>query len=446
MTRVSLWSIGTAAAVLISVADGTASAPIGAPVDPAIGPPVLQWFMGNQSSVVETPDAVACVVSQPIDITQSQYLAADGSTVPFADVIRSYAASAQFVADRSTGRQSLRVQFKYSPAPGAPMTMRIGGRVVDLAPWLEASGDSIRITDEALVTIARAALEAGMPLIVSATSRETRRRVTDRIEGMAFSAYDACRAGPALAVREPGLEPEDRVTMAFSVFPSPETRATPEEHRICRNEDPAATLYRGRLRHVTGFVSQTQDVFVTYAEDGQIGQVYIPGIVEGQRQPDGTIATLLSIAANANDPTAESSTSGCIGPAPVALCEERAGPSHRLVQCVGTLLASDPLDDLQFLVADLGSSGAGTGLGGQAAFATASASPFGGGGGGGSTIGGFGGGGGNTSPQRPTAPGNGPGPMPVIPLPAAWLLMTGALTALGALAWRPAVSNKAVSG
>jgi hypothetical protein len=473
-----------ASAIVLAFGGIVMAAPLGNPTPPTIGEPILQWFTGSQSSVVETADGTVCVASQPIDIIRSSYVDPAGASVPFDSVVRSHAASVQFLATRADDRQSLRVQLKYSPLPGAPMAMQIGSRRIDLAPWVEASGDSIRITDQALVTIARAALEGDMPLTVSAVSRATGRRVTDRIEGLRFSGYDACRAGPALAARPPELAPSDRVSMEFVVFPGPATQATAEEHRICRVEEPGSTLYRGQLTSITGFVSQTRAVFVTYDEGGQIDQLYVPGIVEGRRRADGTLRTLVSIAANANDPMAEAETSGCIGPAPVALCHEASGSGHRLVQCIGTLLASDPsaiapLEDAEFLIGSLLERG---GSSGPAAVSRLAAVGTGGGvGGGGFGGGGNGGGTGAANPSRSSnadpvqsrshvtdlsfLPGNGdptgfgpdstgspgnPGTsgspqtssqgggtpaMPVIPLPASLLLLSSALGTMGVLSW-----------
>jgi hypothetical protein len=318
-----------------------------------MGEPVLQVFLSDGASIVRTEAGDVCMVSQPIAIDQSRYVEADGTLVPFADIVRSHAASAQFIAAPSAGDLSLRIQLKYSPRPGTPMTMRMGGRVVDLAPMLEPSGDSFLVDDQALATIARAAIEAGMPLVVEATSRDTGRVVTDRVEGMEFGAFDDCVGGALPIDADNDPTPSDQIAIHAIVEQSRDAIATDLEASTCRFDDPTTTLYRGRLDRVTGFVSQTDQAFVTYDVDGSVDRLFIPGIVEGTTTGLGDMSTHVSMAANANVPGAAATVSGCIGPSTVMLCPEETPDGVVFRQCGDMLLAGDLFDDANFLVGDL---------------------------------------------------------------------------------------------
>lgn len=438
---------------LLMLCSDAAAAPFREQPSPAAGTPIRQTFLDEDASHLRTPQHTACVTSRTIDIARSRYTDPDtGAPVPFGDVVRSFATSAQFIATRPDDAQSSRVQLKYSPRPDAPITLTVDGRSRDVAAALEASGDSIRITDPEMLDTIRASFERGEAVELSATSRATGRAVTDSIAGMRFEGYDACRAGLS---PEPDAPPSSRIAFDFEATPDPALRATDHETTICRVEDPTAQLYRGRLLWTTGFFSQTRDIFVTFADSGDVAEIYVPGIVEGRRERSGAMATHLSIAANANDPTQVATVSGCLGGAPVALCEDPAGG---LGECIGALAGDDLFEDAAFLSnfeignpatgtvagptilarATPGSGGAfGSGVGGSAGggFLAGLSGGSGGGGipGGGSVPGGSVPG---STPGGPP-PGGGGGtliPTP-IPLPlSGWLLAAG-LAGLAGVRW-----------
>ena len=431
--------------VAVVVASEARAVPLATVVPGAVGEPLRQTFIDDDASHVRTETGFACVTSRPIDIVASTYL--DPETqgiVPFAEVIRSHAASAQFVATLPDNAESFRVQLKYSPRPGEPITLDIGGLAIDARAMLEPSGDSIRITAPVLLRAIRHRLENGQAILLTATSRDTGRTVTDRIEAMRFAAYDACRAGTPPAPAEP---PSNRIAFDFEATQDPARRATDIEANTCRIEDPDTELYRGRLLWTTGFFAQTQDIFVTFGDDGEVAEVYVPGIVEGRRRPDGVMATHLSIAANGNDPTRLARVSGCLGSAPVALC---AQPDGGYGECIGALAGTDLFEDAAFLSNfEMGNDGRGNaGLltrstGSSTPIVAASLSGI------GSTpaTGGglFGGGGPGTGQPLSGPPSGGPGPtppvppappptnLPIIPLPlSALLLITGVALLVGA--------------
>ena len=333
--------IGTIAVVLASKASAV---PLSEVAPGAVGEPLRQSFIEGDTSHVRTREGFSCVTSRSIDITASVYTAPEtDAPVPFDQIIRSHAASAQFVAVVPDGVESFRVQLKYSPRPETPIFLDLADGPVNVAAMLEPSGDSIRITDAAMLRAIRTRLEAGEAIELTATSRDTGRTVTDRIEGMDFAVYDACRAGTP----EPPVEPpSNRIAFDFEATQDPARRATDIEANTCRIEDPTAELYRGRLLWTTGFFAQTQDIFVTFDDGGEVAEVYVPGIVEGRRRRDGVMATHLSIAANANDPMRPARVSGCLGSVPVSLCAEADGGFG---ECIGALADSGLFDEAAFL-------------------------------------------------------------------------------------------------
>lgn len=411
-----------------------------------VGEPIRQTFLGGLASHVRTRDDTACVASRGIDITAADYRDFEtGLAVPFAEIIRSHAASIQFVTRLSDHAESFRIQLKYSPKPGEPITLTIGETVEDVTAFLEPSGDSLRFTAPEMVSALRATLEAGDGFTVTAVSRDTRRRVTDRVDTMAFETYDACRREQAEHPTDP---PSNRVAFDFVASPDPALRATDAETAICRVEDPATQLYRGRLLWTTGFFSQTEDVFVTFNNNGDVEQLYVPGIVEGRRRPAGSLATRLSISASANNPMTVARVSGCLGLAPIALC--RNGDSG-WSECIGGLAQDALFEDAVFLSNFELDGPAGQAPGAlRAMFPTSS--PLGGG-----TVASFGAPGGFGSFGRPRGSsanflppmGGQPGleespskvgpkepSIPAIPLPgAALLLVTALLGLVGARHW-----------
>ncbi len=62
------------------------------------GAPLHQRFLDNGASIVTTAERRYCMVSRRIDIAASEYREADGTVVPFEQVIRSPASSTQGMA------------------------------------------------------------------------------------------------------------------------------------------------------------------------------------------------------------------------------------------------------------------------------------------------------------------------------------------------------------
>lgn len=422
--------------VVVLVCAGTANAArLSHGIDLSPSAPVRQDFLGNETSLVRTESAEACVVSQTIEIRASRYSApGTGDPVPFERITRSDAASVQIVAPRE-GAAFLRVQLKYSPRPDTPITLDLGDRSVDLRAMVEASGDSLRIEDPVLLAAIRARLEDDGDMRLVATSRDTGRLVEDRIAGFDFARFDACREGNGLDAIDRTIEPADAIAIAFDVERTDESRATEDDARICRVEDASVVLYRGILKHVEGFFSQTERVFVSFDDTGAVERVFIPGIVEGTRLRDGRFETRISIAANGNDPVAPARLSGCLGDDTVHLCEDEDGV---LVECFGEFLSGELFEDGAFLTGFTMPASTFrprtalpptiTATGGSGGFAGG----FGGGGGrwgrsGGGGGGGYGGnGGGDTWGGENGGGGEEPSPPP-IPLPASGVLLLGAL-------------------
>jgi hypothetical protein len=423
-----------------------------------LGEPLSQTFLSDAASFVRTPSGDACVASAVIDIEASAYAGPDGAPVPFDDVIRSRATSAQYVAPADGGPPFFRIQYKYFPRPDRPMPLVAGGETHDLARFLEPSGDSVRVDDPAIVAAMRAALEGGAGLRVEGVSRDTGRHVSDALGAMAFTTVDLCVAHAA-ELPERTTPPAAVVSLEIDVAPRPAFRADVEAARACGMTDPAGPVYRGRVRHTTGFFAQTRTVYAVFAPDGTVAHVYVPGVFEA-RESGGVHLGDVSIAANGNAPLDVNRVSGCLGSAPVAaygyvledgvhgfgagfgeggyvggdllsgdlsLFETLAG----LVDPIGALTpaVAAPIAGGGFLSTGPGSGGGGTpGVG--------SFGPGGGAGGGGGGGGGGGSGGGGPLPPPPA----------VIPAPPAFGLMGAALLLLAAQGWRRSRPTRGARG
>lgn len=443
MRRCGLWWTG-----LLLFPAALAAAPVSQMPQDAIGFPIRQEFRGDEVSLVRTPEGAACVLSVTIDIEASRYLAPGTvEPVPFERIIRSRATSAQFIRPVPEGEPSLRVQLKFAVHPDGPIVLTAGAREIDLMPVLERPGDSVRLTDPADIAAVRAAMQAGGAVGITARSRDTGRTVIDRLEGGAFAALDACATAYRNGVPEPDAPPSNILAIAFTVDETPESRATMQDARICRVEDPGAALYRGRLDHVSGFFSQTETVFATFTPDGEVDRVYVPGIFEGTRRRDGVLAAQLSLAANGNDPLNPARVSGCLGAAPVALCDMHDPSLRRFGFCPGTLLAASEIEDGVFLSDFVVEETPGAQAARAGAVAPAAVRLTGGGlpgtlSGGGGSGGGGGGGRPRTTLFGGPTPSGGPGPEPppvdilpptdlvVIPLQPTLLLLLTALATL----------------
>ncbi|SDZ82604.1 hypothetical protein [Rubrimonas cliftonensis] len=439
--------------------------------------PLAQRFLGGDASIVVSGAGVACVAGAVIDIEASRYREADGTFAAFDAVARSRAASLQFIAPVGGGSEVARIQLKFAVGQG-PVLLQVGdGFVRDIRPWLEASGDSFRIDAPAVLAALRNAAEGGPAATVTTVSRDTGRTVVDTLPTMSFAAYEACSVGaadmPAGAVGSPSALAQ----VVFEAEPTDASRATPAESRVCGVTEPDVRLHRGVLRAISGFTAPTDRIFVEFDARGEVRRLHIPGLLDANR--DGhDYAARLSVSASSNDPMAANSVTGCLGLAPVPLCDLAGEPPLSMFPggapegvrsvgyCIGALAMGGLLDDAVFLsdfVADNPSSvvsrrasfAAATGVGGPS-------SPFPTGGGGGvGASGGFGGGGsgggGFNPPLGPpsssppeTAPETPPEtplePPMVIPLPPSlWLALSG-LVALAAVTRRPRAPGSGLSG
>jgi hypothetical protein len=388
------------------------------------GAALRQEFRPDGSSVVTSVDTKVCVVSRRIDIETSTYRAAAGGFVPFADIRRSPASSVQAVAD-TVGVQGFRVQLKYSPRLSDPITLQIGSQVFDLRTAVEPSTDSLWIVGPAAAALA-AGFRTEQRGKLIATSVDTTNLVTDVLVPMDMAALDRCQADIAKQTPDdPQLTNEIRVS--FVADPKTTPLATLPELRTCGMTDPPGRLHIAQLDSVTGFFAQTDKVFVSFDDAGQVAQAYIPGIFEADFRNGGRMVRI-SRAADGNLPTAPNAVKGCLGAAAQTLCDytEGNGTGHLLADCVdGNGLADQELAGLPEAPTGLGQSITPPGQGGGII-------PSGGGipiGGGGTT-----GGGGGTNPPPPPPD---PDPSPV-PLPATGFLLFAATLGLSVLRRRKA--------
>lgn len=391
------------------------------------GAPLHQLFLDSGASIITTTERRYCMVSRRIDIAASDYRSADGTLVPFDQVIRSPASVTQGIAGPE-GLMGFRVQLKYSPDPKQAITLVIGDTAQDVAPLLEPSTDSLRFVGDLAERLA-AAFRNGTPVKIVAISRGTKRTVTDVLDAPDMAALSACQTELAALPDTPLPPLANQVSLDFDASPSVETLAKPEDYRACGMKTPDAPLYLGRIRSTTGFYTHTDKVFVSFDDMGRLDRVYVAGLVDAAFAGGASGEAQVSQAADGNLPDAENKVTGCIGGAAQKLCHipQIGGPGHRLQVC-------DPLPggesgNPQIAAFDPSPAG-GLPLGGG------TGSPSIGGGGPGSPIltSGTGGGGDGEEPPPPPPP-----PPAPVPLPSAGLLLLLGIGGLVALRRRKTV-------
>ncbi|MCR8726775.1 hypothetical protein [Frigidibacter sp. ROC022] len=398
------------------------------------GAPVGQRFLEDGSSIVATPDQSVCLVNRRIVIETSDYRAPNGDNVPFERIIRSIAASVQAVAG-AEGPTGFRIQLKYSPRPGAPIRLSLGDETIDVTGQLEPSTDSLWL-DGTVAERMVAAFAAGEEPVLVAISGDTGRTVTDRLPAPDLAALENCQTVLAAEAR-PVVAPSSAIRATFLADPETTPLATLEDLRTCGMTDPPGRLHLAHLQSVTGFVSQTDKIFVAFDDEGRMTQAYVPGIFDADFR-DGAHKVRISRAADGNVPAVENGVKGCLGARSVELCSyELAGGEHLIGACAGALselLLEDPGQGNKGgaaapLLALLGA-GPGKTAGGGGGL-------YGGGGGSGST------GGGTVDPGDPPSGGDPGGELSPVPVPAPLPLLAGSLLGLAALVRRRRVGEAA---
>lgn len=366
--------------------------------DPAArrGGPIAQSFLdthGDNVSLLSTRNGLSCVASQPLRIDESLYLAPDGTAIAYSDVMRSPASSIQAVA-RPDSPVAFRIQLKYSPDAAKPVILQIGDQILNIVTALEASTDSLWLTGDTARILA-GALSRGDSPSLQATSAGTGRLITDQIPSPDMAGLDAClvtlevrlndKGAPELDMSDvdmPDLDSADvpvsdepdsigtqgteALTVAdtapsqpewpvpvsglrveFVARPDPETRVAASALEGCRMRDIPESVFLGRLRAVTGFFSQTQDVYVAFDDQGKLQRAYIPGIFDSDLTTS-TNRARVSLAADSNLPDQPNKVSGCLGDAlleaPICVFSNEDDDSYTLAEC-GVLGMSEMRED-----------------------------------------------------------------------------------------------------
>lgn len=351
----ALWA-GAAGAVTVEI-PGAADAPR--------GPAVAQRFLPSGASLVTDESATSCLVSRKIEISQSSYVNPDGSSAPFDIIVRSPATTIQALAATAEAPTDFRIQLKYSPEPGTPIWLTMGGTRLDVSGAIEASTDSLHLTGDAARQL-EAAYAAGQTVTLAAVSEATGRTVTDALPEPGLAALKDCRAVLAAGEEDGGI-PMPFVTVDFSAKPSAETLATPEDMKACAMTPTDLPVHLGVLKATTGVIAQTQKVFVAFDPSGRPMRVYVPGIVDAGLDLTGMGEARVSIAADSNVPGAENDVKGCLGAASMEVCnyatDKDGGWSIRPCGMLPGALAAvgrglfDPLGLPKFTIPEPGSVG-----------------------------------------------------------------------------------------
>lgn len=299
---------------------------------PMRGAAVYQRFLPDGASVVTTASNRVCMTSRRIDIAASDYRDPDGTAVAFDQVIRSPATVIQALAVAG-GARSFRIQLKFSPKPGAPLTLELPDGARDISALIEASTDSVLI-EGALADDLAAAFGAGARTVLRSLSRDTGRTVTDHIDAPDLAALDDCTRSLAASQDGAGTDRPSMVVRAvFDAQKRPESIATPGQLQACGMPAQPETLYLGRLRNISGFVSHTDKIFVSFNAAGQVERAYIPGIFDVDLRP-GQGSLRVSRAADGNVPADPNTVSGCIGAETMAVCPtDLGGGAYALTAC-----------------------------------------------------------------------------------------------------------------
>lgn len=369
------------------------------------GAAIAQNFLdahGDNVSLLATGKGYSCVASHTLPIALSVYVDANGEAVDFKDVIRSPASSIQAIARRDAAIE-FRIQLKYSPDPTQPINLDIAGQTLDLTMSLEPSGDSLWLTGADAQALADALQQGDIPKLYG-TSSESGRQIIDPITAPDMAGLDACRitldellvaqhltaagladptataADTLLASADQEGEPSTTTSLAgrssedaavlvsveqapdqptlpepvaglrleFVARPAPETRIAPSELEKCRMSNIPENVYLGRLTAVTGFFSQTQDVYVAFDEQGLVQRAYIPGIFDSELRLEGGSARV-SLAADTNLPDQTNMVKGCLGDAqmeaPVCVSSEEGSDRYTIAEC-GVLGMSETREDV----------------------------------------------------------------------------------------------------
>jgi len=500
---ISVWSVSVLGSLIAPLPATSSTFTFLAP-ETRRGGPIAQTFLGGGAenvSVVQTRSAMSCVASRALPIAEASYAAPDGTPVAFDEVTRSPAASIQAIA-RPGAPETLRVQLKYAPDPARAIEVRLDGRMVDLSDALEPSGDSLLLSGERARVLTEA-FRRGSGATLHATSAATGRAVVDRVTAPDMAGLDACVAmldevpdrpdvpiadlsdfdiavadvagafmrgpgaaapatdspaadpsasaagGPAGATAEdetgsprPVLaEPGAAFRLEFTARPDPELRVDARTLSHCRMRNIPDEVFVGQLASVTGFFTQTRDVYVAFDDTGALERAYIPGIFDSDLTVGATEAHV-SIAADSNLPDQANTVAGCLGDVPLdtPMCtiSDSGSGDYTVAECgvlgmsqtreeyieeIGEALVDDVAGPSRVTVITGDSRDGGTSFerpGGSVSF------PPGGGFGGGGFVGGGGSGNGGSGGNGSDPDGPAVG-VPTIPLPAAFWMMVLAL-------------------
>jgi hypothetical protein len=325
-----------------------------------MAPPIKQSFIGVGASVVSDGQQASCKVFSGIDVRASHYASPAGDRVPFSEVKRSPAAGLWInesqPPDATSSREDWRIVLKY---PVDMIKVRFGTTEIGANTFLDPAGDSVTL-GPALIKAIRASWQRGETVYLVGTSRDTRRRIVDMLVPPSREDLETCAiyAGAygelAYSLNQILFQTtprdDDRSNMdgkplvAIDIAEVDELQQTPQffaagtdlvergpirvswadripgeinKERLmgCAMTDLGTSeIERYRLTEVTGFVSHSSETWITRDEQGNIQQVYIPGVFEAIRDPqtDTWIASV-SISAFANDPFERPVYKGCLG-------------------------------------------------------------------------------------------------------------------------------------
>ncbi len=267
------------------------------------GPAIHRANYDRHLSVVATPTDKACV-GDSHKITS--YPGRDPETV------RRNPAYDLFDVHPDNADRFFRIDARFDPklsGDGQNPILISGGQILDLADYLEPSGDTYKIPLNDQTAWFFNAYDEGKELTFAAYSQDTSGLVVDKFSKAANGgAIEDCTHG--LAAERLAGDGDVMHLVRFTYDPASPPVSAPNSE-FCPATQGAANTLGAQVDETRGFFGGKMLAKVGLNNEGRITGVDIPGVYSLQRAPDGSWSYSVSVAADINDPLGASTANGC---------------------------------------------------------------------------------------------------------------------------------------